>query len=217
MIVMQTKKCNKCGEEKVFYSYSPDKSKPDGLNSYCKECRSKMAREYRKAHPERITVAKKKYYKANKKDIIAKQNAYDNKRYADDPKFAFIKDIRARLNQALGSGSGSGVRDLGCSVDWVMDHLASQFEEGMTWENRSKAWVVDHMYPLSAVDHTDRAQVMAVCNWRNLQPLTPYENGPAVKGDKIYPEHRRLFDGLVSKMRTREEGRSGMDASGSHC
>ena len=261
MTVMQTKKCGKCGEEKDFYSYYSDKSKSDGLQSYCKECHAKRSREYRKENKEKMAAKFKKYYAANKeklnaqakkwkeankeknsdyqrkyyeankekmdashkkwrednkerhaalqkkwyednkKEIIAKANVYAKKRYANDPKYAFMHAIRRRLRKALGSGSGSGVRDLGCSVDWVMEYLESQFEDGWTWENRGKVWEVDHMFPLDAVDHTDRAQVKAVCNWRNLQPLSIRKNRE--KSNKIYPEHQRLFDDLVARFRVK--------------
>jgi len=231
MIVMNKKKCSKCGEEKDFYSYSPHKNCTYGLCSYCKECDAKRCEEYRKtdreksaarsrryyaahkekaaaksrryyaAHKEKVAATQKKYKEANKKEIRSKQAAYRRKKYANDPKYAFVNDTRGRMNAALGSGSGSGVRDLGCSVDWVMEHLASQFEEGWTWENRGKVWVVDHMFPLSAVDPGDRAQVKAVCNWRNLQPLTREEN--LAKSDKIYPQHQKLFDDLVARFRVK--------------
>lgn len=154
-------------------------------------------RAYYDKNKERQSAHSRDWYYKNKGRALETKKAYQKKRRATDPKFAFCLSIRNRLNQALGSGSGSGVKDLGCSVEWAIEYLESQFEEGWTWENRSKVWQIDHMFPLSAVDPTDRAQVKAVCNWRNLQPLSIREN--AAKKDKIYPEHQKLFDHLVSK------------------
>ena len=233
MIVMNTKKCGKCGEEKVFSSYSPDKRGSFGLHSRCRECNKKTCREWRIKHRDKVReknrewraanrekeaarhkryydanrekeyARKKKWAQANREKNNATRNAYRKKQRATNPRYAFTHDVRIRLNQVLGTGSGSGVRDLGCSVEWVMEYLESQFEDGMTWENRGKVWHLDHCYPLSAVDHTDRAQVMAVCNWRNLQPLSIRKNRE--KRDKIYPEHQKLFDDLVARFRARIE------------
>ena len=179
MIVLNRKKCGRCGEEKDFYSYSPNKKGPYGLNSKCKDCDAKLSREYYKkisgtksykerksayqkkwyqANRKEVLAVSKKYYKANKKKIAASSKVYKRKRRANDPKFAFTNAMRARLNSALGRGSGSGVRDLGCkSVDWAMDYLESQFEDGWTWDNRGKVWHIDHMFPLRAVAPDDRA------------------------------------------------------------
>ena len=46
----------------------------------------------------------------------------------------------------------------------------------MTWDNWGEVWHLDHNFPLAAADLEDRTEFLAVCNWRNLQPLTVKEN-----------------------------------------
>ena len=93
--------------------------------------------------------------------------------------------------------TGSAVRDLGCPISFLKEHLESQFRDGWTWENRGKAWVIDHIYPLSKANLQDRVEFLAAANWQNLQPLTPEEN--TAKSDTITPEAQALFDRLVQE------------------
>lgn len=63
-----------------------------------------------------------------------------------------------------------------------MVHLESQFEPGMTWENRRK-WHIDHIIPCAAFDLTDTEQQRACFHYTNLRPLWASEN--ISKGTKI--------------------------------
>jgi hypothetical protein len=93
--------------------------------------------------------------------------------------------------------SGSAVRDLGCSIADLKAHLERQFAPGMSWDNWGAGpgtWQIDHIYPLAKTDLTDRPQLLAACNWQNLQPLW-YEDNMR-KGDTVTPDAQALFDRL---------------------
>lgn len=60
------KNCKKCGEDKPLTSFSRDKSKSDGLQSYCKSC---------------INGYNRDYYQKNRIDILIYQASYA----ADNP------------------------------------------------------------------------------------------------------------------------------------
>jgi hypothetical protein len=63
------------------------------------------------------------------------------------------------------------------SVDDLKAHLASQFTEGMTWDNYGE-WHIDHVRPVSSFDFTvDTDSVIKQC-WAlsNLQPLWALDN-----------------------------------------
>lgn len=47
-MVTKTKKCSKCGKEKLVSLFNKDKNKPDGLNSYCKACTREYLRDWKK-------------------------------------------------------------------------------------------------------------------------------------------------------------------------
>jgi hypothetical protein len=86
----------------------------------------------------------------------------------------------------------SMVRDMGCDQRFFLRHIESQFTAGMTMENYGKLWHLDHIYPLSKADLTDRVQFLAAANWRNLRPMLGPEN--VEKRDTITPEGQALFD-----------------------
>jgi hypothetical protein len=112
------------------------------------------------------------------------QNEYQ-KKYLCDIQHKIASSLRSRLWNVL-SGRvkvGSAVRDLGCSIIELKIYLESKFKSGMTWENYGK-WHIDHIYPLSKVDLTDREQLLRVCHYTNLQPLWAEEN--LRKHNKIY-------------------------------
>ena len=48
---IQTKKCSRCGEVKPISDFNKRKSRKDGLQSYCKQCKKAMNAEWRAKHP----------------------------------------------------------------------------------------------------------------------------------------------------------------------
>ncbi len=124
------------------------------------------------------------YYKKNKKIIHAKQS----ERLRVDINFRLAACLRKRICSAVREGrkSGSSVRDLGCSIEFLRIYLAKKFKTGMTWDNwgRGKGkWHIDHIRPLCSFDLTDRKQFLEACHHTNLQPLWSHEN--ISKGGRI--------------------------------
>ena len=128
-----------------------------------------------------------------------KDSAYCRERRRVSPQVRLAHSMRSRLRDAVGrvARSGSAVRDLGCSIPELKAHLERQFLPGMTWDNWGGGpgrWQIDHIYPLAKSDLTDRSQLLAVCNWENLQPLWFEDN--VRKGDTVTPDAQALFDRL---------------------
>jgi len=94
------------------------------------------------------------------------------------------KNLRNRLNSAINNGQkpGSSVKDLGCSIEELKQHLESQFYnrftgERMTWDNYGYyGWHIDHIKPLSSFDLADHKQFLEACHYTNLQPLWAEDN-----------------------------------------
>lgn len=141
---------------------------------------------------------KKKYYDKNREIILekAKQYQIENKdkrkqylrenadainlqqrdRRRTDIQHRIKKVLRGRLKSAVRNGAkvGSAVQDMGCSVEFLKNHLESQFTEGMAWENWGFGpgnWNIDHIVPLSIFNLEDRQHVILACHYGNLQPL----------------------------------------------
>lgn len=156
------KLCKKCNTIRNISEFSKDKSKPSGLSYTCKHCRKAYQDGYHKG-----------YYQNNKeaKAIYAK-----NKRNTDG-----IYKLKGNIRKLIGNSllnkgykkNTKTVKILGCSLDDFINHLQSQFVNGMTLDNYGE-WVIDHIIPLAAASTED--EIIKLNHYTNLQPLWQYEN-----------------------------------------
>lgn len=111
---------------------------------------------------------------ANIKTVHAK---YIRDREKIDHNFRLANRLRARLYKITKGlvKAGSAVKDLGCSIPELREHLESKFKEGMDWNNYG-AWHIDHIQPLSKFDLTNRTEFLKVSHYSNLQPLWAKDN-----------------------------------------
>lgn len=142
----------------------------------------KIEREYQ-SRPE-TKQRLKEYYQ--REDIRQKRNLRKIERKKLDPQYALSIRARNRIRRALnaiGWKKYSTTKELiGCSFEFLKEHIESQFKDGMSWEDRS-SFHIDHIRPLSSFDLTDPEQLRAACHYTNLQPLSPIDN--MKKGDRI--------------------------------
>jgi hypothetical protein len=225
------KQCCKCRLSKQTNEFAKDRRQSDGFASTCKACKREYDRAkyrenpptfkektkaYRRSHPEQYaqqskayyqrTIDKRRHYKEQNAGIIREYNRnYSYHRRQKDPAFRLRQNLRNRQKRFLKSGAkvGSFARDMGCDREFFLRHITIQFTAGMTMENYGKVWHLDHIYPLSKADLTDRAQFLAAANWRNIQPMLGPEN--VKKSDEVTPEAQALFDGLVREFTNKGE------------
>ena len=146
------------------------------------------SKEYYRKNSKIIKTRSKSYREKNVEDLKIKQNDYVKKRLKTDPIFKMVRNLRRRLLFVLNQQSGKkGIKTLdgiGCTPEFLKNHLEAQFKEDMTWENHGlKGWHVDHIKPCSAFDLNNPEEQKMVNHYTNLQPLWWYEN--LSKGDKI--------------------------------
>lgn len=120
------------------------------------------------------------------------------RRYRENLQYRIACVLRARVRPLMAGAkaAGSCVRDLGMSVSDFRSYIQAQFSAEMSWDNYGTAWELDHIYPLSACDLTDRVQFLAVCNYRNYRPLSPDEN--MAKHASVSEDAKVLFAELLS-------------------
>lgn len=128
-------------------------------------------KEYSKKYRNGSTRQK---YLANKK-----RNSY--KRYHNNIQTKLSELLRTRLYMALKAQglqkNNSTMELVGCSKEELIQHLESQFKDGMCWQNWSlNGWHIDHIRPVSSFDLSDPAQVKECFHFSNLQPLWAIEN-----------------------------------------
>lgn len=77
---------------------------------------------------------------------------------------------------------------IGCSKEQLIQHIESQFESGMSWENRSE-WHIDHVMPLASANTSE--ELYMLCFYLNLKPMWASDN--ISKNDKITPEGLKIL------------------------
>jgi len=140
-----------------------------------KELIKKQRREYYKADPKRHIAVVNNYLIKNKDKVRAAQRKNHHKRKVVDINYKLTKLLRGRLLAAI---SNRGIRLsktkdlLGCSVEFLKQHLESKFTDGMNWGNRgNKGWHIDHIIPCDAFDLTKLEEQRKCFHYTNLQPL----------------------------------------------
>ena len=98
-------------------------------------------------------------------------------RIRNDINYRIEKNLRKRLWDAIkgNNKSASTIKLLGCAVEYLKNHLESQFTEGMNWDNYGK-WHIDHIIPCASFDFTDPFQQRECFHFSNLQPLWAEDN-----------------------------------------
>lgn len=175
-------------------------------NQKNKEKLRKYNKEYRKNNKAKVKLwpsrvyqnvrdkqiqASKKYALKNKEKLRQSKRDHQKYRFLNDPMYKLKKNIRNLILQTFKT-SGYKKRSktskiLGCSFEEFKAHIESQFQQGMSWENRH-LWHIDHIMPVSMAKTYD--EVYRLNHYRNLRPLWAHEN--ISKSDKT-PEILVLF------------------------
>ncbi len=102
------------------------------------------------------------------------------------PEFAMMVRLRVRLAGVIRRKTGhklaSVIELVGCSREKLISHIESQFQNGMSWENRSD-WHIDHIRPISSFNMLDLEEQRRCFHYTNLQPLWQADN--LAKGCKL--------------------------------
>ena len=108
-------------------------------------------------------------------------------RRATDPVYNFTMRVRCNISSSFSRAckgnfkkQESSISILGCSFEFFLSHIASQFTEGMTLENYGQ-WHLDHIVPLATA--TTREDIVRLNHYTNFQPLWAKDN--LSKGAKL--------------------------------
>ena len=152
---------------------NPDKVRTSGRISDLK--RRDKRRAYQLAYNRKWRIKnREKIYASNKKYIANNMNA------------RISQKLRTRLYQAVMAQLGfkrGHLKDLiGTSIPQLRQHLESQFQPGMSWNNYGQ-WHIDHVIALANFDLTKLSEQKKSMHYTNLQPLLAKDN--LSKGAKI--------------------------------
>jgi hypothetical protein len=168
--VNKVKKIYYNSHKEQYFQYGKKKGRVEYQRDYRinhKESSSEYSREYR--NKNRITLNAKRLTKKKTNINFMLAGTLRNEIYNAVKKSKKIYKMKEVL---------------GCTLDFLKQHIESQFTEGMTWENHGRfGWHIDHVLPCKSFDLSDSEQQKRCFNWSNLQPLWWYDN--ISKGAKI--------------------------------
>jgi hypothetical protein len=176
------------------------------LEKVCKKCRYKRNEELRKeryhSDPEfrkRVLIRSEKsrqksqakrdevYWKRRERQKLWVQNNPEkvkegyrirNAKRWKDSRYKTSKSVSNYVNKLIKDKDNYHTFDiLGYSLQDLMNHLESQFVEGMSWENHGE-WHIDHIKPVCSFNFNSREDEDFKKCWalENLRPLWAKEN-----------------------------------------
>lgn len=209
--------CTQCAQLKTdsdFYKNGAGK-----LILICKSCIKKNNSEYyeknkdfvleriikyQQVNKQKIKVRKKKYYQDNRELKIKQQTKYRAKnlrafyeRHKSDPKYRIRHTLSLSILRSLkkNNSNKSGksiIKYLFFSIQELKEHLESQFEPWMNWDNygvyrklvwddndqSTWTWNIDHIIPHSTFRYTSMEDDDFKKCWAldNLRPLSAKQN-----------------------------------------
>jgi hypothetical protein len=181
-----TKKCNKCLEEKSLDSFYRHKK-------VCKVCHNIISKEWRAINKDKVKEVSRKNYLKDKERRREPRRIYLKEKRKNDPVFA----IRTRISSMFRSHFlKNGFKNkfiseqiLGCSFEHFKEYLEFKFEPWMNWGNRGKyngtfnfGWDIDHIIPLFSAKNEE--DILKLNHYTNLQPLCSKINRD-IKKDKV--------------------------------
>lgn len=156
----------------------------------CRECNSKMCKDYKQKNKDIISTYNKKYksehteetkkynhdYNIENRTTIQKRHTkYLREKRKTDINYKLSVNCRNRIRKIIKSNYSS-FSLVGCSPTFLKEWLKFNFKNGMTFENYGSYWHIDHVVPCYTFKLTDDKQLKECFNWTNLQPLEAYKN-----------------------------------------
>lgn len=209
----QYKNCNKCRVQSKEYIENEEnhlKKIQRGRIRYqnTKEQQKIYKKEYKKKNREQLLQKSREYYQKNKERCAEyfqtnKEKILEvrNKFLENNPDKKVLRAARSRLtgmvrnlikdlkinmtpSEYKKSNEYEGFYDLlGCTQEFFVEWISSQFDDNMSWDNHGKYWHVDHTFPCCKIDVNNEEERKMCFGWKNLRPVEKSEN--ISKGGKI--------------------------------
>ena len=165
---------------------------------YRKQCRKtdeyiEARKQWRENNKEKIREHQKKYTKKNKEKLNEYMGEYNKNRKDTDPVFKLSCSMRTYIGHSIRNKGytkkSKSYIILGCTYEEFKNHIESQWEDWMEWNNYGKynceenyGWDIDHIIPMSSAQCED--DVIRLNHHTNIQPLCSYINR-CVKRDNV--------------------------------
>jgi|688.fasta_scaffold687870_1 molecular chaperone GrpE (heat shock protein) len=146
-----------------------------------KEKISQYYSEWKENKKEYLKEYQKKWREENRDKLKKTKRDYERNRKASDPLYKLISNFRTAIYQVLKESNVEKNKHyfdiLQYTPESLINHLESQFEENMNWENYGE-WHVDHKLPITSfnIQEMGDEEFMRCWSLDNLQPMWGTDN-----------------------------------------
>lgn len=187
-------RCKKCNtvKQKQYAERNREKIRAHNKNSAekHKEKRKQYAKdnyehikEVRKLREKELKAYQKKWRENNKEKINKQAKERQRNKRKNDPQYRLNSRMSTSINQSLRifnlSKSKCGwQKAVGYTLKQLVEHLESQFDKNMNWDNYGSYWHIDHIKPKSLFifESLEDKQFKECWSLSNLRPLEAKEN-----------------------------------------
>ena len=193
------KQCTKCKEEKSEEAFG-FRNKAKGIRRReCKACKCEYSRQHHEANREQRNETNRQYHEANKEQRNERRRQHHeanrehekerSRQYREanktDPCYRLKNNVRSSTCHSIKLSTGkpcpkgaSSQKYLPYTMEELMCHLETLFQEGMTRDNYGSIWHLDHIIPrcMHPYDTTKHPNFLKSWALSNLQPLRPEDN-----------------------------------------
>ena len=158
----------RANKNKINYDNNKNKIKERNRQNYLK-------------YKEKYIQMNKKWYIKNKHKMAKYYKEKQRYLYKTDPNHKLKALLRTRIYSAIKSvdtkKSIKTQKLIGCTIEQLRNHLESQFQSGMNWDNYgAHGWHIDHIIPCASFDLTKVEEQQKCFHYTNLQPLWAVDN-----------------------------------------
>lgn len=189
--------CSKCKQNKFLSCFYKCAGAKDGLKHQCKECSNKYYKKWSEDNKENLLQNWSEYRKNNKEKILQFNRGYYYTTIKNDPVKNIRKIVSHSINKSLklnnSSKNGKSItKHLSYTIEDLKEHLRSQFEPWMSWNNHGAYnkktwkddntltwfWQIDHIIPVCNFNYTSMNDPEFQKCWalENLRPLSAKQN-----------------------------------------
>ena len=197
------KVCTKCKQLKDDSCFVKNNKSKDGLSWWCKDCK----KEHNKNNYDKILAYRKnrpnydkEYYKKHSEDIKYKKKLYrqNNAEKIRQAEIDYYK--KHKLSRNFSKAICFALKGMKSGQHWetlipynlqqLKEHLESQFDENMNWDNYGDYWEIDHIIPQNLFNITtvEDEQFQVCWSLANLRPLEKSVNRSRPKDGRDIPK-----------------------------
>ncbi len=134
--------------------------------------------DWRKKNVARRQESKRRWDSEHVEHVRAKRREFARKSNYSKRPYVKLKNTIRNLTQFHLHGAlkdRSTEKMLGCGTRFFQKWVESQFQPGMSWENRT-SWHLDHIFPLGSCKRGDIDQLALASNYHNIRPIWGRDN-----------------------------------------